>query len=164
MVKGPTRVTQTSKTIIDLIVTNRPERITRVYNLLTGLSDHNMILVARNLTKQRFQQFANKSKPGNQVIHKNVIVEVKNDLNNTDWNSVTQSSNLENCCNSMMKILTKITEKYTRISKQKPKKVSLPCLGNDIRQLMKKRIMHWKKHCSLKPILIILFLKDWEMQ
>jgi endonuclease/exonuclease/phosphatase (EEP) superfamily protein YafD len=74
MVKGPTRVTRTSKTMIDLIVTNRPERITRVYNLLTGLSDHNMILVARKLTKQRFQQFANKSKPRNQVIPKNKIV------------------------------------------------------------------------------------------
>lgn len=70
MVKGPTRVTRTSKTMIDLIVTYRPERITRTYNLLTGLSDHNMIMVVQKLTKQRFQQFANKSKPGNQAIPK----------------------------------------------------------------------------------------------
>jgi GTP1/Obg family GTP-binding protein len=44
-----------------------------------------------------------------------------------------------------MKILTKITEKYTRISKQKPKKVSLPWFGNDIRQLLKKRDYALKK-------------------
>lgn len=139
MVKGPTRVTRTSKTMIDLIVTNRPERITRTYNLLTGLSDHNMIMVVWKLTKQHFQQFANKSKPGNQAIPKNKISEVNNDLKNIDWNSVTQSTNLENCCNSMMKILTNITEKYTRTFKQAKWKVSLPWLGNDIRQLMKKK-------------------------
>ena len=53
MVKRPTRITRMSKTMIDLIVTNKPERVTRTYNLLTGLSDHNMTLIVRKLTNQR---------------------------------------------------------------------------------------------------------------
>lgn len=51
IIKGPTRITKSSKTQLDLIFTNKPERITKSYNLITGLSDHNLTLVARKLTK-----------------------------------------------------------------------------------------------------------------
>ncbi len=71
MVKGPTRITLTSKTMIDLIVTNRPERVTRTYNLLTGLSDHNMTLIVRKLTKRRLPIFSNQHKSWNAIIPKN---------------------------------------------------------------------------------------------
>lgn len=87
MVKGPTRITRTSKTMINLIVTNRPQRIIRTYNLLTGLSDHNMTMVVRKLTKQRLPKFANESKPGNQGIPKNKRTQIENDLNNLDWDN-----------------------------------------------------------------------------
>lgn len=40
-----------SKTLIDLIFTNRPERI-KTYYLIIGLSDHSMILIIRKLTKR----------------------------------------------------------------------------------------------------------------
>lgn len=53
LIKGPTRITQ-SRTQIDLVFSNRPERITKSYNMITGLSDHNLTLVARKLTKKRF--------------------------------------------------------------------------------------------------------------
>ena len=53
-IKGATRITKSSRSQIDLIFSNREERITKSYNLLTGLSDHNMILTSRKLTKKRF--------------------------------------------------------------------------------------------------------------
>ncbi len=55
MITSPTRITQTSKTMIDLIFTNKPERVIKMYNLLTGLSDHNLTLIVRKLMKQGFQ-------------------------------------------------------------------------------------------------------------
>ena len=54
LIDGPTRITNVSKTQIDLIFSNKPERIIKSYNLLTGLSDHNMTLIVRKLTKNRF--------------------------------------------------------------------------------------------------------------
>lgn len=65
MIKGPTRITRQTKTLIDMAFTNRPERITRTYNLITGLSDHNMTLTVRKLTKKRLQYFG---KPDNNII------------------------------------------------------------------------------------------------
>ena len=54
LVEQPTRITNNSKTRIDLLFSNKAERIIKNHNLLTGLSDHNIIFFSRKLTKQRF--------------------------------------------------------------------------------------------------------------
>ncbi len=61
-IQGPTRITSSSETQIDLIFSNKPERITKSIHLLTGLSDHNLILVVRKLTKRRFLYQQDKNK------------------------------------------------------------------------------------------------------
>ncbi len=58
IIKEPTRISKTSKTLIDLIFTNKPDRVSKTYNLLTGLSDHNMILIIRKLNKKRLQRLS----------------------------------------------------------------------------------------------------------
>jgi exonuclease III len=47
MIKTPTRITNHSETLIDLLFTNHAERIGKTYNLITGLSDHNIVFVSR---------------------------------------------------------------------------------------------------------------------
>ncbi len=54
LIQGPTRITSSSKTQIDLIFSNKPEIIIVSINVLTGLSYHNLILVVIKLTKCRF--------------------------------------------------------------------------------------------------------------
>ncbi len=56
LIKCPTRITKTRKTLIDLAFTDKPERVIKTYNHLTDLSDHNMILVVRKLTKKHLQR------------------------------------------------------------------------------------------------------------
>lgn len=51
MVNKSTRLTKSSRTLLDLIFTNKAKRITKTYNIITGLSDHNLTLAARKLTK-----------------------------------------------------------------------------------------------------------------
>ena len=57
VIKGPTRITRSTQSQIDLIFSNRAERILKTHNLLTGISDHNMILAARKLTKKSFVNY-----------------------------------------------------------------------------------------------------------
>ena len=52
LIEQPTRITNRSETKIDLLFTNRPEIIIKTFNLMTGLSDHNIILFARKLKKR----------------------------------------------------------------------------------------------------------------
>jgi len=51
LIEQPTRINNRSETKIDLLFTNRPERISKTLNLMTGMSDHNIILCARKLKK-----------------------------------------------------------------------------------------------------------------
>ncbi len=60
MINGPTRITNSTRSQIDLIFSNRAERILNTFNMLTGLSDHNLILVARKLSSKRFNSFIRK--------------------------------------------------------------------------------------------------------
>lgn len=46
----PTRITNQSQTKIDLLFTNRPERIIKPF--LTGISDHNAVFFCRKLSKK----------------------------------------------------------------------------------------------------------------
>lgn len=54
LINGPTRITKSSKTQIDLVFSNKPERIIKSFNFITGISDHNLVLIARKLNKNRF--------------------------------------------------------------------------------------------------------------
>lgn len=55
MVNKPTRLKKSSQTLLDLILTNKANRITKTSNLITGLSDYNLTLAARKLTKMRYR-------------------------------------------------------------------------------------------------------------
>lgn len=47
LINEPTRVTQTSATLIDLILTNRPENISHSGVIHVGISDHSMIFAVK---------------------------------------------------------------------------------------------------------------------
>lgn len=99
LIDGPTRITNVSKTQIDLIFSNKPERIIKSYNLLTGLSDHNMTLIARKLTKNRFiyQQEIIKHSYG---IRKHDMNAFKEELSQSDWRDVLLTDDIDASCES----------------------------------------------------------------
>lgn len=47
MIENPTRITRSSKTLLNLIFTNKVDRTSKTYNLITGISDHNLNVVTR---------------------------------------------------------------------------------------------------------------------
>lgn len=53
IIDGPTRITDSSSAHIDLIFSNMSDRIIKSYILTTGLSDHNLILMARNVNGKK---------------------------------------------------------------------------------------------------------------
>ena len=55
LIKKPTRITQTSSTLIDLIITNKPSTISKSDVIATSLSDHDMVACVRKLNPQKFE-------------------------------------------------------------------------------------------------------------
>lgn len=48
LMRSPTRITSSTRTLLDLIFTTKLDRIIKTFNLLTGLSDHNLTLITRD--------------------------------------------------------------------------------------------------------------------
>ncbi len=56
MISGPTHISWKTQTPIDLVFMNKPERITKTYNLVCDLSDHNMVLIAKKKKKKNLSK------------------------------------------------------------------------------------------------------------
>ena len=54
LITEPTRVTLVSKTIIDLCITNSPEKVTNSGVIHLGISDHSLVLLTRKVHHDRF--------------------------------------------------------------------------------------------------------------
>ncbi len=93
MVKGPTRIIHRISTQIDLIFSNRAERITKSHNTITRLPGHYMVLVSRKLTHWRFTtQVGNKKFFG---IPKNKQEDFKAAIRKINWDNLLLENDLE---------------------------------------------------------------------
>ena len=84
----PTRVTSTSQSLLDLCITNTPDKIKVSDVLSLGISDHSLIYFVRKSTWQR--QFSNSFTCKRHFKHFNDN-EFLNDLNEVDWNKISSS-------------------------------------------------------------------------
>ncbi len=121
----------------------------KTYNLLTGLSDHNLVLTARKLTK-RLQQFKNQRpirlKFG---ISKSRVSPFELEMNHVDWGNILHLNEVNQCCTSLTENSTNLLNMYTS-QKSSRKRISLPWLNSDIRNLMKRRDKVLKNALSSK--------------
>ena len=146
LVKTPTRITGTSKTLIDHLFTNRPERITKMFNLITGLSDHNMILAVRKLSKKRLLTYTGKAQFDMKMgIPKSNMRQLESDLGDVNWDSTLLMNDVNMLCNLTTRTLSSLIEKYTVRMKCSARKSRLPWLDSGMFSLMKKRDLALKK-------------------
>lgn len=148
MIKGPTRITTSSSTQIDLAFTNRPERIIKSYNMLAGLSDHNLILVARKLSKKRFGH------PVRELeyvgIPKNQQEGFKSAVQQIDWDHILLRTNCEMDCESFIAAIERTIKNFS--CNVKRKKNILPWMSSDILKLMKERDLVLKNAIKTKSV------------
>ncbi len=137
LISGPTRITNSTKSQIDLIFTNRPERILKSCNMLTGLSDHNMILVTRKLTKKRFSSFVKKCEFFG--IPKNKQENFKGAIQQIEWDNLLLGIDYEEDSEIFTKRLENIITDYTCKFNHRKKKNMVPWINVDILNLMKER-------------------------
>lgn len=139
VIEGPSRITATSETLIDLVFTNRPDRIKKSYNLVTGLSDHNMILINRKLNKSRFSGSSCKKTEHYKIPH-NKLDHLKKAIEEVNWNDLFSDQCMENNVQSFMTKLSSVMHGFMRKVKPRPgKNPHLPWLNDELRSLMKQR-------------------------
>ncbi len=139
LVKGPTRIISTSSTQIDLVFSNKPERVIKSFNMVTGLSDHNLIIIARKLNKNRSYLISN-TKPCQFRIPKNDVCEFEKAIKNINWNELISGTNVDVDTHVFLSTIQNTTKLFLKKSKFKgASKYTLPWINGDIRKLMKER-------------------------
>ena len=129
MINGPTRITISTKSQIDLIFTNRPERIFKSLNI-TGVSDHNLTLVARKLTKKRFQP--NLTENEFIGIPRCKQESFNNTVQQVEWDNVIRGTDSEEDTQKFTKTLEKTSKKFSSKIKFKPNKNQFPWMNSNI--------------------------------
>ncbi len=80
LIEEPTRITHRTRSRIDLVFTNKLERITNTHNLLTGLSDHNAIFFSRKVKRSENLCHSSANRTTNMVVPNNQLVNVNRAL------------------------------------------------------------------------------------
>jgi len=90
LVRDPTRITKTSKSLIDVILSTHPQNIPFTVVVPVGLSDHFMVGCVRKMNSLKFQARAVTGRTYSKY-HKDSFV---NDLKNVSWEAVFDSTNV----------------------------------------------------------------------
>ena len=153
----PTRITPTSKTLIDNIfsnLTNFDDAISG--NLTISISDHlaQFLIISKKTKTQHLKSNIYKS-DYKKFDRENFLSE----LLNIDWTDITKIQN-KDCNESLNIILTKInelTDKYLpikKLNKQELKKANKPWITNGIINSMLRRDKLYKKYIQAKNLVI----------
>ncbi len=110
----PTRVTRTSQSLLDLCITNTPDKIKVSGVLSLGISDHSLIYLVRKST----WQFANSFTRKRHFKHFNDN-EFLNDLNEIDWNEISSSDDPNVMWSMWLTNFTQILDKHAPFKKKR---------------------------------------------
>ena len=110
--------------------------------MITGLSDHNLTLMARKLTKKRFKCSTSKQ-PEQFRIPRNEQENFETKLKETHWNKLLSGVDTGVDCNILVTTIKNTIDEFTRKAKTKERqKNNQPWLTSDVWRLMKQCDMH----------------------
>lgn len=136
LIKGPTRITSSSSTQTDLVFSNNPERVTKSFNMVTGLSDHNLTLISRKLTKKRFN-LTTTPKSSYFRIPKCDQDDFGAAINGINWCDLMSGTNVETGSHLFLSTIQSTLKRFLKEVKPKHcQKSTLPWLNGDIWKLM----------------------------
>ena len=149
LITQPTRVSETSQTIIDLVVTSDQSKITTCGTIVCGLSDHYMIFCTRK--KHRTKSEGHKTIKARDL--KTYTSEsLNNKLANEDWSSVTVCSRVNEAWLSFKDIFVSALNDVAPLRTFRVKNRSAAWMTSEIRDTIRSRdkIHREKQKCKKK--------------
>lgn len=81
--------------------------------MVTGLSDHNLTLVARKLTKNRFKNNIVTSTNAFHCIPKGKLVAFDEEIADLKWNDILSSKDIDYGCNTFYNRINSVRDTFT---------------------------------------------------
>ena len=157
LITEPTRVTQHSRTLIDLCLTNSPDKISNSGVVDIGISDHCAIFLTRKIS--HFRSFVHKTAEVRQLKNFNED-EFLRDLRMNEWNRVSILNNPNEMWNSWKHLLMSVVDKHTPLKTKRIRNNRSPWITNELVGEIHKRDFLKKKATSTNDPLIWKEFKD----
>ena len=149
LITEPTRVTQYSSTLIDLCLTNSPDKISKsgvitigisiVNRFNYGISDHSAIYLTRNVA--HFRSNMHKAVEVQQLKNFNEA-EFLRDLRMIDWSRVTTHNNPNEMWDVWKHLLACVIDKHAPLRTKRVKNKRSPWITNELLREMRTRKLH----------------------
>lgn len=117
--------------------------------MITGLSDHNLVLVARKLTSKRFGVPTVNKQESCRIPNKEQKP-FENKINSFNWNGLLAGKELNEGSKIFSNKIQSFITEFTRKFKNRPIKNNLPWINADILKIMKERDAALKKAIKTK--------------
>ena len=142
IITKPTRITEQTKTLIDIIATNCAEKVSDCEVIPASIGDHEMVGCVRKINSRKFAP-----KVINCRNYKNYDPEtMKNELRKLDWSPVFSSMNVNIAWNIMSNYLVTVFNKHAPKIVKKIRGKPAPWLTEDIKTTMNKRDQLLRKY------------------
>ncbi len=138
LIDEPTRITGTSATLIDLILTNKKENISKSGVIHLGLSDHSMIFAIRKhcipKSREKVKHIRNfKNFNTNDFL---------TDLSQMPWENIAQYDNSNVCWQVWKSLYLQVLDRHAPLRRMRTRGNSLPWISSDIKGIMRSRDFH----------------------
>ena len=107
LVTEPTRVTQTSSTLIDLLLTTKEEKIAESGVIHVSISDHSIVYAIRKGKRLRVPPRIIQTRP-----FKAFISEKFEDLFNSNWNSVYEADDVHRASKAFTEMVNEVADRH----------------------------------------------------
>lgn len=155
LITKPTRITKSSKSLLDHYVTNAPEKIAKTDVIQTGMSDHGIIFGIRKINYVP----PSKSKPK--------IIEMRNmkrfneqqfveDLGKQPWHLIALKPDTEAMWSCWKMLFLEVLDRHAPVQHKKLRRQSVPWLTSHIKSLIQTRDRNKRKAIVTNSV------DDWE--
>ncbi|CAB4026141.1 RNA-directed DNA polymerase from transposon BS [Paramuricea clavata] len=141
LIKESTRLTPKSATLIDLILTNRPENISRSGVIHLGISDHSLVYAVRKFTLPNGRQKIRQVRNFKNFVENDFI----RDVSQLPWEMVYQFGDPNLCWQVWKSLLLDALNRHAPLRHKRIRNNPVPWINPQIKELMRKRDYHKKK-------------------
>ena len=142
LISEPTRLTENSSTLLDVIFTNCPQNIVCSGVLHVGISDHSLVYVYRKLSNQvgsghttvTYRRYCNFN-------HSNF----RRDISMQDWDSIEQYQNPNDMWVEWKRMFLSCADRHAPLRTKRVRASKSPWINSDVKRLMHKRVILKKR-------------------
>ncbi|CAB3998829.1 RNA-directed DNA polymerase from transposon BS [Paramuricea clavata] len=141
LIKESTRLTPKSATLIDLILTNRPENISRSGVIHLGIPDHSLVYAVRKFSLPKGRQKIRQVRNFENFVENDFI----RDVSQLPWEMVYQFGDPNLCWQVWKSLLLDALNRHAPLRHKRIRNNPVPWINPQIKELMRKRDYHKKK-------------------